>query len=298
MIGVDLPDLDQLASFVEAASTLNFREASRRLHRSPAALTGRIQALEDQLGVTLFERSTRRVALTAAGRRLLPLAVQCLETARAAARAVRAGSEALELRLGTRFELGLSWLVPSLDALQRARPNRTIHLVFGDSPELLDRARADALDAVVTSYRNPWPDLVGLPLHHESYAFVGAPHALPACGVRGPLDVVGLTLLDTTADLPLFRYLLDARGEPSWPFRRVEQLGAIGAVRLRALSGAGVAVLPRYFIEGDLARGALVELLPDAPMVRDQFRLIWRTGHPLAPELVALAAELSEIPLC
>lgn len=297
MIGTILPDLDQLQSFVEAASTLNFREAARRLHRSPGALTGHIQALEDALGDALFERSTRRVALTPAGRRLLPLAVQCLETARAAVRAVRVGSDEVELHLGTRFELGLSWLVPNLDRLKRNSSNRTLHLIFGDSPELLERARAGTLDAVVTSFRNPWSDLVGVPLHSERYAFVGAPRALPPGGVRGPLDVVGLTLLDTLEDLPLFRYLLDARGEPPWPFRRVEQLGTIGAVRLRALAGAGLAVLPRYFIEGDLESGALVELLPDAPMVPDHFRLIWRTGHPRAPELLALARELSEIPL-
>ncbi len=292
-----LPDLDQLSSFVELASTLNFREASLRVHRSPAALMARIQALEEQLGAPLFERSTRRVALTPAGRRLLPLAVACLESARACASAVRAASDDVELSVGTRFELGLSWLVPSLDTLSRSRPNRTIHLVFGDSPELLERVRADTLDAVVTSYRNPWPDLVGVPLHHERYAFVGAPCGVPEEGVRGPLDVVGLTLLDTGPDLPLFRYLLDARGESPWPFRRVELLGAIGAVRLRALAGKGLAVLPRYFIEADLDSGALVELLPDAGMVEDQFRLIWRSGHSRAPELLALARELSEIPL-
>lgn len=292
-----LPEIDGLRTFVAAATTLNFREAARRVGCSPAALSSRIAALEDQLDARLFERSTRHVALTDAGRRLLPLALQCLETARACREAMRSHSSAFALRIGTRFELGLSWLVPNLETLRQRVPERTIHLLFGDSPDLLARLRDETLDAVVTSYRLPGADLVGVPLHDEGYVFVGAPHAIPKGGVSGPLDVVGLTLLDVGPDLPLFRYLTDARGEPTWPFRHVEHLGAIAAIRLRLLAGAGLAVLPRYFIEGDLACGALVELLPGTPMVSDQFRLVWRAGHPAAAQLLALARELAEIPL-
>ncbi len=293
-----LPELELLRTFVVAATTLNFRLASERVHCSPAALSARVQALEEQLGASLFERSTRHVALTPAGRRLLPVALQCLETARACRAAVREREEEIALRLGTRFELGLSWLAPSLGRLRATRPERTLHLVFGDSPDLLERLRRDELEAVVTSYRLPGGELVGVPLHSEGYVFVGAPDALPKGGIHGPLDVVGMTLLDASPELPLFRYLLDARGEPLWPFRRVEHLGAIAAIRLRALEGAGVAVLPRYFVEPDLVAGRLCELLPEAPMVSDQFRLVWRAGHPLASHLLALARELAEIPLC
>lgn len=292
-----LPELDLLRTFVAAATTLNFREAARRVGCSPAALSSRVAGLEDQLQAQLFERSTRHVALTPAGERLLPVALQYLESARACREAVRSERTAYALRVGTRFELGLSWLVPSLDALKRQRPERTIHLVFGDSPDLLARLREGALDAVVTSYRLPAADLVGVPLHDETYAFVGAPELLPKGGVRGPLDVVGLRLIDVSADLPLFRYLLDARGEPSWPFREVEQHSAIAAIRMRVLAGAGLAVLPRYFVEADLAEDRLVELLPDTPMVSDQFRLVWRTGHPAGAALLGLARELAELPL-
>ncbi len=293
-----LPDLDLLRTFVVAATTLNFRHASERVHCSPAALSARIQTLEEQLSATLFERSTRHVALTPAGQRLLPVALQCLETARACKEAVREGAGELSLRVGTRFELGLSWLVPNLDRLRLARPERTLHLVFGDSPDLLARLRRDELEAVVTSYRLPSPDLVGVPLHSEEYVFVGAPGVLPKGGVTGPLSVVGMTLIDASAELPLFRYLLDARGEPLWPFLRVEQQGAIAAIRLRVLAGAGLAVLPRYFVEADLESGRLVELLPGTPMVSDQFRLVWRAGHPAAAALLGLARELALLPLC
>jgi len=292
-----LPSLDQLLAFVEAASTLNFREAARRTHCSPAAFSARVQGLEEALGATLFTRTTRQVALTPAGERLLPVALRCLETAAACADAVRERPVERTLTLGTRFELGLSWLVPGLEVLRQTDPGRTLNLVFGDSPELLERARRDEIDAVITSYRLRDRELVGVTLHPETYVFVAAPSALPPAGVQGPLDVADLALLDASADLPLFRYLMDARGEQAWPFRRRELLGSIGAIRMRALQGAGLAVLPRYFVERDLAEGRLVRLLADTPMVEDQFRLVWRAGHPRASELLALAQDLRALPL-
>ena len=131
-------------------------------------------------------------------------------------------------------------------------------------------------------------------LHPEDYVFV----ARPGIRVTGPDDAPELALLDAGPELPLFRYFLDARppGEV-WRFGGTELLGAIGAIRLRALEGAGVAVLPTYFVAEDLRSGALAPLLPDTRPHSDAFRLVWRSGHPRDGELRALAAELRAIPL-
>jgi DNA-binding transcriptional LysR family regulator len=82
-----------------------------------------------------------------------------------------------------------------------------------------------------------------------------------------------------------------------WSFARQEYLGAIGAIRLRVLQGAGVAVLPRYFVARDLAAQRLAPILPRVRLQRDAFRLIWRTGHGREGELRALAGDLARIPL-
>ncbi len=83
-----------------------------------------------------------------------------------------------------------------------------------------------------------------------------------------------------------------------WPFVKVEHLGGIGNIRRRLLDGPDrVAVLPRYFVEKDLAARRLVRLLPSVGLRSDSFRLVWRVGHPRASELLALAEELRRIPL-
>src|SRR5262245_27146102 len=117
-------DLDSLRCFDAAATTLDFRAAAGRVHLSPAAFSDRMQRLEELLGVELFVRTTRQVALSEAGRRLLPLAREVLLGAARLAAASCRGSEAApyELYIGTRYELGLSWLCPALSTLGRRHP--------------------------------------------------------------------------------------------------------------------------------------------------------------------------------
>ena len=82
-----------------------------------------------------------------------------------------------------------------------------------------------------------------------------------------------------------------------WRFAAVRRLGTIAGVAAMARQGSGIAVLPRYFVEADLAKKKLVEPLPKSRLLADFFRLVWRSGHPRSDDLVQLAQELEEIPL-
>lgn len=293
-----LPDLESLRCFEAVAAQLHFRAAASSVSLSPAALSERIRRLEELVGEALFVRTSRRVALTAAGEALLPRARRVLEEARSCLELASKAGARYSIVVGSRFELGLSWLTPSLTALRSAHPERTIHLHFGDSPELLAGVRRGVIDCAVTSVRLAGGDFRYALLHEEQYAFVAAPSVLKRAALRGPRDASQHVLLDLQQDLPLFRYFLDARspGE-SWQFNASEYLGTIGAVRHRALEGAGVGVLPRYFIERELAAKALCELLPQVVLQKDYFRLIWRAAHPREEDFRVLAEELRRVPL-
>lgn len=293
-----ISDLDSLRCFEAAATHLSFRVAARTVALSPAAFGDRIKRLEHELDAPLFTRTTRRVVLTPAGQRLLPHARRMLDDAARCRRVVHQQDLAVPfaLSVGTRFELGLSWITPALPQLQATHLERTLHLVFGDSPDLLARVRNGLLDCVVTSYRLTSGELSYAVLHDEDYVFVGSTRLIRRARLARPEHAAQHTLVDASPDLPLFRYFLDAQpGRDVWAFSRVEYLGTIGAIRLRVLQGAGVAVLPRYFVEPDLRAKRLVRLVPRTQLLRDAFRLVWRTGHPREAELRALAAELAAI---
>ena len=289
-------DLDSLRCFEVAATTLNFRAASTRVYLSPAAFSDRLRRLEEDLGAVLFERTTRKVALSEVGRRLLPLARELLEGA-ARLKAVGrepAKSAPYELFVGTRYELGVSWLCPALKDLARRQPERTVHLYNGDTPDLLQRLERGDVDAIVASMRLTSPNLTYAALHLEEYVFVSAQP-----GLRRREDANAHTLVDVSRDLPLFRYFLDAlpNAEP-WPFAKVEYLGGIGNIRLRLRDGEGrVAVLPHYFCRADLKAKRLVRLMPSVRLRSDSFRLVWRKDHPRQGELLKLAEALRAHPL-
>lgn len=287
-------DPEDLRCFITVAETLHFGAAAERVSLSAPAFSDRVQRLEEELGVPLLLRTTRRVRLTEAGERLLPQARKVLdELARCAAVARAEGSSLpFSLTLGTRFELGLSWLVPAVRDLRR--PNRTLHLYMGDTPALLERLERGAIDAALLSARLTRPHIEYALLHEEEYAFVAGEGQ-----VSGPEDAADLTLIDVSPDLPLFRYLLDALPESRpWRFGGHLYMGGIAAIRAQVLAGLGVAVLPRYFVEPDLRTGALIELMPKIRPKSDLFRLLWRSDHPRRAELEDLAAELRARPLC
>lgn len=295
-----LIDLDCLHCFDAVGTALSFRAAAERLAVSPSVVSSRIRQLEEQVGERLLRRSTRFVQLTPAGQRLLPHAHRLLE-ANAQCRQVVHGQleqAPFELLVGTRFELGLSWLVPALPRLEATVPWRTLHLHFGDGPDLLARLRQGRIDCALTSSRFAEGSLDFRVLHTERYVFVGSARLVHERPLRKPSDARLHTLIDIDDDLPLCRYFLDqAGGSADWKFARVEYLGTVGAVRLRVLQGRGIAVLPRHSVADDLKRGRLRQVMPRVTLQSEGFRLLWLRRHPQAPSIAALAAELEQIPM-
>jgi DNA-binding transcriptional LysR family regulator len=295
-----LPSIDSLRCFAAAARLLNFRAAARSVALSPAALGQRIAQLEEELGAQLFKRTTRSVTLTEAGLALLPVAERCLEAARECALAARGetGPPPMDIALGTRHELGLSWIVPQLDHISKALPSLDIHLYFGSGPDLLLRVRTMEIDCAVTSSRFTDPKLASLRLHREDYVLVGAPSLLKKNPLTRDEEAASHTLLDENAGLPLFRYFRDAPGGGErLRFPRIVRLGTVEAIRRRAVEGAGVAVLPRYLVEADLTAKRLRRIFPSIELLHDWFRLVFRADDPRRSVYERLATHMLETPL-
>jgi DNA-binding transcriptional LysR family regulator len=295
-----LPSIESLRCFDAAARLLRFRAAARAVALTPAALGQRIRQLEDDLGVRLFERTTRSVRLTAAGLALVPHARAALDAAASCARAARGevGPAPIEIVMGTRHELGLSWLTPNLPSLAEVHPQITVHLYFGSGPDLLLRVRTLEIDCCVTSTRLTDPALDALQLHPERYVFVGAPKLLGKRPLSRSEHAEAHTLIDAGPDLPLFGYWRDAPGGGDrLHFARHLRLGTIAAILQLVLRGEGVAVLPEYLVAEDLKKKRLKRLFPDVTPIIDHFRLVFRRDDPRRSVYEALSTTLRERPL-
>lgn len=296
---MSLPSVDSLRCFCAAAKFLNFRAASRSVALTPAAFGQRIKQLEEQLGAQLFVRSTRSVRLSAAGLSLLPAAKRALSSLEDCARAVSPSGSLppMDIIVGTRHELGISWVLPQIDRLKRQFPSIDIHLYFGSGPDLVHRVGMLQLDCAITSTRLADPKLDAIRLHREDYVFVGSPALLRRVPLAKPEDAQKHTLVEVSDDLSLFRYWRDSpRGVPL-VFAKLARFGTIEAIRQRVLAGGGLGVLPKYLVQADLDAKRLSTVLPKIVPLHDYFRLVIRGDDPRRSLFDSLAAALSSVPL-
>jgi DNA-binding transcriptional LysR family regulator len=280
---VAAPSVESLRCFVEVARLLNFRAAARVVALTPAAVGQRVRQLEEEVGLRLFHRTTRRVVVTEAGLRLLPQAHKALAAVEACGRAARGdtGPPPQDVVLGTRHELGMSWIFPMLPLLRREHPHLTFHLYFGSGSDILLRVRSGEIDCAIGSMRIDDPKLDSVALHREEYVLVGAQRLLKQLPLRRPSDARKHTLIDERPALPLYAYWRDAVAvKDRLAFQRIVCFGTIAAMRAAVLAGEGVAVLPRYLVMGDLRARRLIPLLPRVTPLHDYFRLIFRADDP------------------
>jgi DNA-binding transcriptional LysR family regulator len=138
-----LPALDLLVGFESAARHLSFTKAGEELFLTQSAVSRQIKELEDQLGVTLFQRRHRALALTEAGHQFYAAAAQALSTMRTATDRLRAQAGKKALSVTTTHSFAALWLIPRLAGFTRDHPGVDVRITAETRVQDLER---DALD--------------------------------------------------------------------------------------------------------------------------------------------------------
>lgn len=137
-----LPPLHDLTAFEAAARHMSFVKASEELHVTQSAVSHRIKALEELLGVALFIRVNRNIALTSFGERYLADVRDILEKLGAATSRL-VGDNRSRLRISAAPALGARWLVARLAGFQHAHPHIELVVSSSHDMELIRRGEAD-----------------------------------------------------------------------------------------------------------------------------------------------------------
>jgi LysR family glycine cleavage system transcriptional activator len=258
-----LPPLNALRAFEAAGRHLSFSRAAAELNVTPAAVSHQVKALEDLLGVPLFRRLTRGVALTDEGRAYLPGLIEGFDKlAGASARIARHGL-AGRLVVSAIPSFAMRWLLPRLADFRQRYPD--LDLEVQSSTQHVDFGR-DAVDVGLRYGRGDWPGQ-HVELFLEETVF-------PVCS---PRLLEGPHPLDGPAALKHHTLLHDSEitwegSWMAWPLW-LELLGARDANAARGprfsdstmmleacAAGEGVAIGRESLCEADLARGRLVRL--------------------------------------
>lgn len=256
-----LPDAQMLLAFEAAARHGSFTRAALELDLTQSAVSRQIGALEARLGLTLFNRIRQRVVLSESGRRLLPEARALIGgIEQMTLRAIGGRDVTGELRLATLPTFGGRWLVPRLPRFLAQHPGIQLQLATRSAP--FDLAK-DGMDVAIHYGTPAWPEASCHYLCNEAVVPVAAPRI--AAGLQRP----EAELAEALAAAPL----LHMDGRPQLWAQWFARTGADPAAAYRghrfdqfallieaAVAGLGVALAPRYLIEGELAAGRLAEI--------------------------------------
>ena len=160
-------DTHALTLFCAVARCLNFRQAAEQLHMTQPPLSRAIRLLEDRLGARLFERDTQGVALTQAGRTLLPQALHILDLLDAAQASLQRDAAPARLRLGLTSSVEAGLFRPLLAALEAQLGNVRLELTAAPSPRLVASVRKGQLDAALLALPSATFDLAVQPLARQ-----------------------------------------------------------------------------------------------------------------------------------
>jgi DNA-binding transcriptional LysR family regulator len=189
-----LPSLDFLKGFDAAARHLSFTRAAEELFLTQSALSRQVQALEEALGVPLFVRRHRALALTAAGAAFHRDVAAALGALIAAADAARGVHRTPGLTLSTTVSFASLWVIPRLPAFRTRHPDVEVYVSADD--RLVDLGRGD-VDVAVRYMADANAPEGGIRLFGERMFPVVAPRLLEDCGLRlaKPSDLARHVLL-------------------------------------------------------------------------------------------------------
>lgn len=256
-----IPDMTALWSFDSAARHLSFTRAAEELHLTQSSVSRHILQLEEQLGLKLFRRVRRQVVLTPAGAQFHREIAQILRlTERSMVRAVNTGECGEVLRIATLPTFGSRWLIPRLPDFCARHPEVQIDLFSYASPFALAEESCD----LVFHFGEPhWPQGSCTYLCNEVVLPVSAPPAAPSGTI--PADLRALTLLQNSSRPLQWQEWCAARGIDDQKCLTGPRFDSFAAVIAAAKAGLGVALVPGYLIEDELAKGQLVALT-DVPL--------------------------------
>ncbi|MBE7197113.1 MAG: LysR family transcriptional regulator [Parafilimonas terrae] len=291
--------LADLPIFVTAVEAGGFSAAATRLNLTRSAVGRTVARLERRLGVRLFHRTTRSLALTEEGQTVFEHGKRALAEIQSATAMLESGRRDIagRLRVSMPVLFGRLCVAPILIRLADAHPRLELDLNFSD--RLVDPVE-DGFDLVVRSGSlRDWPGLITRRIAHQRMRVCAAPAYLEAAGIPTSLG-----------ELASHHAVLYGRSgqerswlfpQPAGPAREIIpssrlRFDDVGAVRDAALEGHGLAWLPCWLIRDDVTAGRLVVVLGDEPAHAFESHALWpATPHlPLRVRLAidALAAAL------
>ncbi|MFO7705430.1 MAG: LysR family transcriptional regulator [Halopseudomonas sp.] len=254
----ELPSLNALKAFEAAAQLESVSQAAEQLHVTHGAVSRQIRTLEEELGVSLFEKVGRGIQLTAAGKRLRDASREAFDGLRSACADIRQDQVQAPFLLACPGSLLARWFIPRLDRLNAELPSLNLHLSASEGE--MD-PRKPGVSATLLFAQPPWPaDMQVYPLLPERIGPVFSPRCARAALLeqQPAAALLEQALLHTLSRPGAWADWARASGLPPGRLRQGQGFEHLYYLLEAALSGLGVAIAPQLLVADDVASGRLL----------------------------------------
>nr|WP_300307784.1 LysR family transcriptional regulator [Halomonas sp.] len=256
--------LDDIVTFAEVARRGSLRQAGERLHLTTGAVSRRLDALEQRLGVRLLHRTTRSVSLTTAGSEYLADVLPAVEAISIASQRLSEHEGALsgEIRISLPVNYGRLHIAPCLPEFLNLHPNVSLDAVFNDS---FSDIVGDGFDLAIRIGHLEDSRLVARRIATDQRIIAASPEYLDVHGIpRHPTDLLHHDCLHYTHFRGSQRWIFRKDGEQlSIPINGRFRANYGHALTLAAEQGLGIVQSSRAIIFDALKAGNLCEILTD-----------------------------------
>jgi LysR family transcriptional regulator, glycine cleavage system transcriptional activator len=261
-----LPPLNALRAFEAAARLNSFSAAAEVLHVTHGAVSRQVRSLEDWLGVALFERKGRRVALTDQGREYLHAVQSGFDLITAATRRVKQSGAKRLIMINALPTFTMHWLLPRLTRFQLRFPAVELRMVTSDRPLA---TAAGTFDIAIRRGPADWTGYLAGEFLVEHEIPVCSPALLKRVPLARPEDLAQHTLLSSAGRAHSWERWLALAGVAEAAGAGRQEFDHFYLALQAAVDGLGVALGPRPVIDDELASGRLVMPLA-GPMIRSR----------------------------
>jgi len=288
--------LTELRYIVAVARERHFGHAAQACFVSQPTLSVAVKKLEEELGVTLFERGPGEVTVTPAGQRIVEQAQRVLEEASRIKDLAAAGRDPLAgpLGLGAIYTIGPYLLPKLIPILRRSAPAMQLHIQENFTHRLADSLKSGEVDVIVIALPFDEPGVETRAVYDEPF-MVAIPKGHAWEGRKRitseELTKESLLLLGEGHCFrdQVLEFCHTMRARERSPIARTVEGGSLETIRQMVAGGVGVTVLPSTSVNANSGANDLIRILPFArPVPSRRVGLAWRRSFPRPEAIEAL----------
>lgn len=272
-------DLSQLEIFLSIAEEKSFSRAAEKMLRTQPAISIAIKRLEEELGESLFDRSSKNGALTEAGKILLSYAQRMLnlrDEARESISELR-GMFRGRLTIGANESTSLYLLPPLLMEYRKRHPKIKIEVFRNVSEKIPLEVQERNLDFGFLSYDPMNPQLQSIEIYRDELTLVVPPkHRLAKLKQVAVKDLGEEQFVAHNVKTPSRTKIFELFAQNRTPLNICIELATLETIKAFVLLDAGIAILPRLAVEAEINSGKLVEVQVKGMKIEKTIRLIYR----------------------